>query len=285
MLYLIRASVVERFFGSLAGFGNAKLNTDVEIRTVPRDNYESACRAIKCGEVISTVASTSDLAIADFIHVVAVKVQGLTIGKLHLKFYEKERKVKRTFVAFESQLQKLLHMRRDRIALAMQSWTGDKSQAFINDLVDRTMDEIESMVSAKPTVARAKPQRVSAVAAKVASKSGAEPKAVTKEAVDMALAALEGSIDRKAVGVKTVGVVTEFRRVPRNGANGPYEIFCLKLDVDGTHIPMYGVELERECIERKVKAGDRVEVVDMGKQQLEGGYKKNLFRINVLERK
>lgn len=63
----------------------------------------------------------------------------------------------------------------------------------------------------------------------------------------------------------------------------------MKLDVDGAHMPFYGVEIERELIERKVRLGDRIEVVFMGRSQIsQAGEKprfKNLYKVNVLKGK
>ena len=95
--------------------------------------------------------------------------------------------------------------------------------------------------------------------------------------------------ERPTIGRRYEGYVAEAGQVDRSGSEGTYKTYCMKLDVDGAHMPFYGVEIERELIERKVRLGDRIEVVFMGRSQIsQAGEKprfKNLYKVNVLKGK
>ena len=269
----------------------------LSVRTVERSEYESACRSLGVGEVVVTRECTGNFAVADFIRVAPVIVKDVVIGKIHLRFYKHNKKVKRNFVCFDSQVRKLLGKRRERIALPMVDWLGDTSDVLVMKILGDTVQEIVRLCLSQPTNCNASASNQSTVSTntkKVPDQPRVERPVEVKPAQVQgsrsmesvaAMAVLQDSVDREAKGAKQVGVVTEMGKTFRQGANGGFNSFCLKLDVNGTHIPFYGVELERECAERGVKAGQVVEVIDMGKQALPGGRHKNLFRINILRGK
>lgn len=95
------------------------------------------------------------------------------------------------------------------------------------------------------------------------------------------------AVERPTVGQRYVGFVVEAGPVDRNGIDGRYRTFCLKLEVNGTHVPFYGVEIERELMERNVRVGYRIEVVFMGRTLVSPpGEKerfKNLYKVKVLK--
>ncbi|QXW20153.1 hypothetical protein KXJ72_17780 (plasmid) [Comamonas aquatica] len=292
----IRASIASRLFGTAIRLPDLVDVPEVTVKTVKKSEYESSCRALGYGEVISTLACTPNLAIADLIHVVSVDVKGVCVGKLHLRFYREQKKVKRNFVAFDSQVKKMIRGKRDRFSLAMIDWLGDATDAAIRKIANEACSEVERILAVKPTFTKRaeRSDAVSAVIRSVPSKTKPEwPVAfeVAPERTPSAVAAgnerkpvLKSSVDRMPVGVTEKGVVVEIGKTVRPGQNGSYESFCLKLDVSGKHIPYYGVELERECAERNVVAGQYVEIVSMGKQQLPGNRHKNLYRINILRK-
>lgn len=294
----IRASIASRLFGTAIGLPNLVDVPEVTLKTVKKSEYESSCRAMGYGEVISTLACTPNLAIADLIHVVSVDVKGVCVGKLHLRFYREQKKVKRNFVAFDSQVKKLIRGKRDRFSLAMIDWLGDADDALIRKIANEACSEVERILTVKPTFTKRaeRSDAVSAVIRSVPSKPKTErpvafevvPERKSAAAVagigDGPKTVLPSSVDRMPVGISEKGIVAEIGKTVRPGQNGSYESFCLKLDVNGKHIPYYGVELERECAERNVVAGQYVEIVSMGKQQLPGNRHKNLYRINILRK-
>lgn len=283
--------------GEAAPLGDADTPI-VTVKSVERSEFESACRSQCYGEVIVTRAS-SEFAVADLIRTVDVVVKDVQIGKLHFRFYKEFKKVKRNFVTHDSQVRKLLGRKRERIALSMVDWLGDTSEEFIRKIAREAIHEVEQLCTKQPTHAKStvKSDGVVNVSTttttvergpeKVVNFSGADARqasqgtALTKP-VTAAIAVLQGSVEREAKGQKQAGVVVEMGTVRRPSATGGFNSFCLKLDVDGRHIPYYGVELERECAERGVKAGQVVEVTNMGKQALPGGKQKNLFKIQIL---
>lgn len=263
----------------------------VVVTVVDRCDYESARRKLNCGELIVTRECTSNFAVADMIRVVSVQVKDVHIGKLHLRFYKDHGKVKRNFVADCSQVRKLLGRKRERLALHSVDWIGDTSEEDIRRLANDAVKEIENMCLKSPTVTIQSTQVGGKVAPVVLQVPGASKveRPVTlsnSQAVAQSPAApQQGAVSREAVGESHIGVVVELGKTWRGNTNGGYPSFCLKLDIGGKHVPFYGVELERECAERGVRAGQTVEVIDMGKQQLSGNRHRNLYRINILRNK
>ncbi|KGH23031.1 hypothetical protein [Comamonas thiooxydans] len=265
----------------------------VTVKMVKRSEYETARKSLDFGEVIVTCASP-EMAVASFIRTVEVMVKNVFIGKLHLRFYEDHRRVKRNFVTHDPQVRKLLGRKRERLALNSVDWLGDTSEEVVRMIAKDAIQEIELLCVEQPTKAGkalntqsrpflvAKPVPDVQRAEKPVAFQAAPKAELPSNNAAAALAVLQQSVEREAKGVRTVGVVTEMGRTRRSSASGGFISFCLKIDKNGTHIPFYGVELERECAERGVKAGMRVEVIDMGKQRIDDDKIKNLYRINVL---
>ena len=289
----IRTRLTAGIFGDQASSLDWQSLPIVTVKTVKRSEYESARRSLDCGELIVTCECPS-LAVADFIRNVEVMTKGVFIGKLHLRFYIEKKMVKRNFVTHDPQVRKLLGRKRERIALPMVNWLGDTSDEVVRMIAKDAIHEIELLCTEQPTRTASgnSPQPPTDVVSKpVPNDHRAEkpyvfrssPSPVASHAKPATASAVKGdSVNREAKGVSTKGVVVEMGRTHRPSQNGGFISFCLKIDVNGVHIPFYGVELERECAERGVKAGMRVEVIQMGKQAIEEGRHKNLFKINVL---
>ena len=93
------------------------------------------------------------------------------------------------------------------------------------------------------------------------------------------------SVARPVAGRSYTGVISEMGQTTRQGQEGSYKAFCVKLESDGVHMPLYGVELEREIIERKAVPGDLVKIVLMHRQPIEGSTKwKNLYKVEILSK-
>ncbi|MEQ6436315.1 hypothetical protein V8Z74_14975 [Comamonas sp. w2-DMI] len=268
----------------------------VVVTVVERREFESARRNLNFGEVIVTRECTSNFAIADAIRVVPVQVKDVHIGKLHLKFYKELGKVKRNFVADDSQVRKLLGIKRERLALPIVDWIGDTSEEDIRKLAQEAVKEIENLCIKSPSVGKQSTKvdaKVAPVVVQVPSTPKAEkpvvfskPSSSENVAEQPEPGPQQGSVNRAAVGMCHKGVVVEFGTIWRGGfgdTKARFKTFCLKLDIGGTHVPFYGVELERECSERGVQPGQTVEVIDMGRQHLPDNRHKNLYRINILK--
>jgi hypothetical protein len=120
--------------------------------------------------------------------------------------------------------------------------------------------------------------------------AAAAPAPAPARPVELAKPGPNGHVGRMVQGQSWTGYVAEMGMVDRPGTGGTtYETFCLKIDVNRTHLPFYGVELQRELMERRARPGDKVELVFMGTAPvLRGeGQKpmwKNLYKITVLEK-
>ena len=280
-------------------FGNQASSLDwqslpiVTVKTVKRSEYETARRSLDCGELIVTCECPS-LAVADFIRTVEVMTKGVFIGKLHLRFYIEKKAVKRNFVTHDPQVRKLLGLKRERMSLQMVTWLGDTSEEVVRMIAKDAIQEIELLCAEQPTrtAKRRSSQSPAGVVAKTVPNdqkaekpfafSSMQTPIVSQPESAKASAVQRESVNREAKGDRTEGVVAEMGRIHRPSLNGGFTSFCLKIDANGVHLPFYGVELERECAERGVKAGMRVEVIQMGKQSIGDGRHKNLFKINIL---
>lgn len=291
----IRASIASRLFGK--SFSVPALNDVPQVKVITvgsKHEYDEMCKCNNLGTVVSVNASSTGFHVATMTRVIPVMVKDVCIGKIHFRFYESARKVKRNFVAFDPQVRKLICGRRDRFALLMVDWDGDASEIALCNLAKQACNEIERMVAEQPTKSNTAPKK--GVGFQVQATSGrkkpevpvnfpAVAKANVRETNKDQLVAPKGSANRAAKGDVRRGYVAEFGKTMRSGSGGAtYEAFCLKLDVDGSHLTFYGVELERECAERGVKPGQLIEIVSMGKQTTNGGFHKNLYQIKILEK-
>lgn len=88
---------------------------------------------------------------------------------------------------------------------------------------------------------------------------------------------------RQVMGEVFAGRVTLAGLTNKQGKDGPYKTFCLTIHDGAKEIPLFGAELERQAVDLKIQAGDKVRVVFMGKQPVEIPGKptsfKNLYQV------
>lgn len=95
-------------------------------------------------------------------------------------------------------------------------------------------------------------------------------------------------VDRSVKGTVHSGTVVHAGKTTKEGREGKYETYCLTINDGEKEIPLTGVEISRQVRDLGVGLGDRVKVVDMGRQPYEmaSGAKgwRNLYQVSVLER-
>lgn len=89
---------------------------------------------------------------------------------------------------------------------------------------------------------------------------------------------------RKVRGSEQVGVITSSGVTQRpDGRGGSYKTFCLTLHDGSVELPMFGVELERQARDLGLRVGEKVRVVSMGRQTVDGEdgskFRKNLYQV------
>ncbi len=111
--------------------------------------------------------------------------------------------------------------------------------------------------------------------------AAAPPQAV--EATQVAPAAR-----RRVNGDEYKGIVTVAARTRRGSGTDSYETYCLTINDGAREIPLFGNELERQAADLKIKPGDKIKVIFMGKQQttVPGSTRpsyKNLYQLTRME--
>lgn len=93
---------------------------------------------------------------------------------------------------------------------------------------------------------------------------------------------------RAVKGETYVGKVTTAGMTQKDGADGPYQTFCLTIHDGEREIPLSGNELKRQIRDLGVKVGENVKVVFMGKVAVDVPGKKkpgfkNLYQVTRME--
>jgi hypothetical protein len=77
------------------------------------------------------------------------------------------------------------------------------------------------------------------------------------------------AMPRRVRGDQYQGVVTTAGLTVRNDACGsPYRTYCLTVNDGAREVPLFGMELERQACDLRIRPGDRVRVVYMGREPL-----------------
>jgi hypothetical protein len=77
------------------------------------------------------------------------------------------------------------------------------------------------------------------------------------------------AMSRRVRGDQYQGVVTTAGLTVRNDADGsPYRTYCLTVNDGAREVPLFGMELERQACDLRIRPGDRVRVVYMGREPL-----------------
>lgn len=87
--------------------------------------------------------------------------------------------------------------------------------------------------------------------------------------VDDVSCARQVPVLRRVRGDQYQGVVTTAGLTVRNDADGsPYRTYCLTVNDGVTEVPLFGMELERQACDLRIRPGDRVRVIYMGREPL-----------------
>lgn len=109
------------------------------------------------------------------------------------------------------------------------------------------------------------------------------------ELLDAAPGAQAASAQRHVRGDEYQGVVTTAGLTVRKGPDGgPYRTYCLTVNDGIREVPLFGMELERQACDQRIRPGDRVRVIYMGREplQLPGQSRpsyKNLYQLTRME--
>jgi hypothetical protein len=75
---------------------------------------------------------------------------------------------------------------------------------------------------------------------------------------------------RRVRGDEYQGVVTMAGLTNRNNPDGsPYRTYCLTVNDGSREVPLFGMELERQACDLRIRPGDRVRVIYMGREPLQ----------------
>lgn len=248
-------------------------------------------------------ASPGVVSPSDRVRVIPIQTQDKTpIGRMWLYLYPEKKVARRVFKVDAPEIRRLLNAK--TYYMTDLPYTPDGGEAEMDALDAKAAAEVGRLINltaaqkqgqkkvklpkpTKPGPADAQSPAQSAPAAAPAvvvlkSELSAQAQPVNVPVsvpvkADAGRNSASSSVPRPVKGERYEGIVVEMGMVPRSG----YDIFCLKLDIggNGTHMPIYGVELEREVMERQVVAGDQVIVVFMGRQDLGHGKTKNLYKV------
>lgn len=239
--------------------------------------------------------------------------KGVAVGRIWLYLYRHDRKIRRVFRIEDEQVRAILGTK-NRFYMTDVPWNvegGDEELARVrhqsamdveriivtshsermkkNTASPRGRSEYQGHVKIAADKPEPKAEKVvpSPAQAPVKPPLDNAPAAVAVEPQPTPSAPTVSSVERPVAGRSYVGVISEMGRTTRQGSEGKYEAFCVKLESDGVHTPLYGVELEREIIERQAAPGDKVRVVFMQRQPIEGqgpSKWKNLYKVEVLHK-
>lgn len=244
----------------------------------------------------------------DFVAASRVRIANLTPGgnvnvaRIWFYLYEDQKIIKRVFRPDDHQLRKLMGC--DRYYMTNVPWDPKTGEAGIDSIIKSSTEDVVRLVNDRHALRAGKPKggaRKEQAAAPVKFTVAKPEQEVAKPApipvkaeapkveAKPVPAVVKESVARPVEGQEYIGTVAEMGSVPRSGGrNGTYNAFCLKLEKGGVHSTFYGVELEREILEHAVKAGDKVSVVYMGRQELpqQNGASswKNLYKVKVINR-
>jgi len=250
-------------------------------------------------------ASPGVVSPSDRVRVIPIQTQDKTpIGRMWLYLYPEKKVARRVFKVDAPEIRRLLNTK--TYYMTDLPYTPDGGESEMEALDAKAAAEVGRLINlaadSKQVQKKAKlpkPKAATTAAPAQSAPAAAPPVVVQKSELsaqaqpvnvpvnvpvkgDASRNSASSSVPRPVTGERYEGIVAEMGMVPRSG----YDIFCLKLDIGGkgTHMPLYGVELEREVMERQVVAGDQVIVIFMGRQDLGHGKSKNLFKVEKVSK-
>ena len=107
------------------------------------------------------------------------------------------------------------------------------------------------------------------LATAVPSGGSAATERASTDLLDDVPCARQVPVPRRLRGDQYQGVVTTAGLTVRNDADGsPYRTYCLTVNDGAREVPLFGMELERQACDLRIRPGDRVRVIYMGREPL-----------------
>lgn len=194
----------------------------------------------------------------------------LPIGKAWVYLYEQEKIARRVMKIQNPHLARLIcGANEDRYFFKDVEYIADKGT---KPIVDQFLKEIQGVLQRKKVVQQNGPVVVKPMEPKPAAAPNPQP--VPKQEMEKASSAPTvtpppARVDRSVTGVAHQGVVV-FAAPTRKNPHGrkSYTTFCLTINNGEREIPLYGTEIERQVMDMNILVGDRVKVIDMGKEDI-----------------
>ena len=255
-------------------------------------------------DTIPVAPVETELRISSRIHIAQLMQGDVRIGRIWFYTYDKAGKIRRVFKVDDRQVRKF--MGTERFYMTDVDWDPAKGEQGIETIKKAAFNEVMSLMMSRLKRSGGTKKQLGGnveLVAKEAAPAAVTPKAPPAPAPVQAIAPAQAAaavatanvvetkpvakLDaRPAKGDKFAGVIAEMGRVKRPGGRDGqgYFAYCLKLDQNGKHTTHYGVEIERELLERNCAPGDTVELTYMGRQMIDDTTHKNLFKIDVIRR-
>lgn len=278
--------------------------TAPEVKGVEQNTGELANQLSRAKQALSP--QTKDFDVASRVRIANLTIDGnIPVARIWFYLYEEKKIIRRVLRLDDHQLRQIMGCA--RYYMPNVEWDPKTGEGGIDAIIGSSTTEVVKLVdnrkilrSGKPKGATRKeaplePSKLTLIKAekpiqKVVVPQATEPtKDKSQDANAKSGSQVRESVTRPVEGQEYVGCVAEMGIVDRPGHHGSYKAFCLKLEKNGVHSTFYGVELEREVLEHKVRAGDQVSVIFMGRQELpqSGGQTsfKNLYKVKVIARR
>ena len=226
---------------------------------------------------------------------------GVQIGRIWFYLYDDLKLIRRVFRIDDKQVQKIMGGK-ERFYMTDVPWDRATGERGIEEIQIQAAADVEKLVqerASKRAGSKAKAAKgsqaqaqmpIQIVKVEAALKPAVKPvdsSTGEQQASVQSAPAVRQAVVRPVEGQRYSGVIAEMGPVSRPGYRGapPYQAFCLKLESGGVHVPLYGVELQRELLERDAAAGDTVEVTFMGtKPNNSGSGHTNLYRVEIVSK-
>lgn len=296
-----------RFLGSNA---ERPQHFDVEpAREVGRAEFRTA--KLEPGNAVFWRAGEIETMPASRVVIVPLEAaKNVSVGRVWLYLYPEKQIIRRVFRVEDPQVRAILRMRKSSYYMTDVKWDPADGDHAIERIRQQAADDVVRLVTSAsnerdtkdsrgsvsrtrkvtPAISIAPPAPAEKEVVKAAVAEALPPKAPEPEpqatvAPRVSATPVPAPVPTHPVaGEAREGVIVEMGKTPRQGNGGTYEAFCVKLEVNGVHIPYYGVELEREVFERQAKPGDRVRITLMDRMAIGQGRTKNLFKVEMLRK-
>jgi hypothetical protein len=214
---------------------------------------------------------------------------GLPIGTAWLYLYEKEGIARRVVKFHNPTLAKLIcgpdecrYFFSD-VKFEPQKGTKQLSEAFVIE-IRQLLDRKKATVRVEKQGAARKPAPQVA-APPVTPPPTVQPAPVKAKEVEQP----SRRINKPVKGQTYEGQVVSAGMTVKQGREGEYQTFCLTIHDGEREVPVNGTEIQRQVKDMGIRVGEKVRVVAMGSEAVNGpgregeGWKRNLYQLTRLE--